>query len=77
MLWFALPAGAPSSVCFFPCLKNQETFQELSPTNNTNLAVALMKLMEAQMDGFKDPAKIKAMDQREVIAWLEVPDLYC
>ncbi|XP_078488802.1 dynein axonemal heavy chain 7 isoform X2 [Ciona intestinalis] len=45
--------------------------KELSPTNNTNLAVSLMRLMEAQMDDFKDSAKIKAMDQREVVAWIE------
>lgn len=29
--------------------------------------------MDAQMDEFKDPAKIKAMDQREVVAMIEVP----
>ncbi|CAK8675251.1 unnamed protein product [Clavelina lepadiformis] len=45
--------------------------KELSPTNNTNLAVSLMRLMEAQMDEFKDAAKIKSMDQREVVAWIE------
>ena len=46
--------------------------QELSPTTNTNLAVSLMRMMEAQMEDFKDPAAIKAMDSREVVAWIEV-----
>jgi len=44
----------------------------LSPTTNTNLAVSLMRMMEAQMEEFKDPATIKAMDPREVVAWVEV-----
>ena len=31
-----------------------------------------MRLIDAQIDEFKDPAKIKAMDQREVVAVIEV-----
>ena len=60
------------------CKNNFEVvnFQELSPTTNTNLAVSLMRLMEAQMEEFKDPAAIKAMDPREVVAWIEVRFYY-
>ena len=34
-----------------------------------------MRLMEAQMEEFKDPAAIKAMDPREVVAWIEVSEI--
>lgn len=51
------------------------TWQELSPTTDTNLVKSLMNLIDCQMDEFQDEAKIAQMEEQEVIAWLEVYDL--
>ena len=46
--------------------------KELSPTTDSNLVVALMSLIDCQIDEFKDEAKINQLEEREIITWLEV-----
>ena len=46
--------------------------QELSPTTDSNLVVALMSLIDCQLDEFQDEAKIAQLEEREIITWLEV-----
>ncbi|XP_039266483.2 dynein axonemal heavy chain 7-like isoform X2 [Styela clava] len=45
--------------------------RELSPTTNTNLAVSLMRMMQAHFDEFKDPAKLKNRDEKEQSSIIE------
>nr|XP_032821318.1 dynein heavy chain 7, axonemal isoform X2 [Petromyzon marinus] len=49
----------------------RKSTKELSPTSDTNLVCSLMNLMDCQMDDFHDETKIKAMDDRDVSAWIE------
>lgn len=46
--------------------------KELSPTSDTALVKSLMNLMDSLMDEFNDEAKIQAMEEREIITWIEV-----
>ncbi|XP_041928965.1 dynein heavy chain 7, axonemal isoform X2 [Alosa sapidissima] len=45
--------------------------KELSPTSDTNLAHSLMSLMDCLMDEFRDEAKMKSMNERDICSWLE------
>ncbi|XP_064167524.1 dynein axonemal heavy chain 7 [Anguilla rostrata] len=45
--------------------------KELSPTSDTNLVHSLMNLMDCLMDEFKDEAKVKSMNERDICSWLE------
>ncbi|XP_059164025.1 dynein axonemal heavy chain 7-like isoform X1 [Physella acuta] len=45
--------------------------KELSPTTDSNLVVALMNLIDCQLDEFHDEAKIAQLEEREIITWLE------
>ena len=47
-------------------------FQELSPTVDINLAVSLMRLMDAQMDEFEDAATITRLGEKNAMSWIEV-----
>lgn len=53
------------------------SFQELSPTTDTNLVRSLMNLMDCMMDEFADEAKVKAMADQDIFSWLEVGSLTC
>lgn len=48
------------------------SFQELSPTSDTNLIRSLMNLMDCMMDEFTDETKFKAMNDHDIFSWLEV-----
>lgn len=48
------------------------SFQELSPTSDTNLIRSLMNLMDCMMDEFADDAKVKAMNDNDIFSCLEV-----
>lgn len=52
------------------------SFQELSPTSDTNLIQSLMNLMDCMMDEFADEAKVKAMNDHDILSWLEVGSLF-
>ena len=43
----------------------------LSPVAQTNMAIACMRLMEAQFDELSDPKVVEEMDQKDVFSWLE------
>ncbi|XP_031440303.1 dynein axonemal heavy chain 7 [Clupea harengus] len=45
--------------------------KELSPTSDTNLANSLMNLMDCLMDEFRDEAKMKSMNEKDICSWLE------
>ncbi|NXI39314.1 DYH7 protein, partial [Galbula dea] len=45
--------------------------KELSPTSDTNLIRSLMNLMDCMMDEFADEAKVKAMNDGDILSWLE------
>lgn len=48
------------------------SLQEHSPTSDTNLVKSLMNLMDCMLDEFRDQAKMKSLDERDVCSWLEV-----
>uniref|UniRef100_A0A2C9JUK5 Dynein axonemal heavy chain 7 n=1 Tax=Biomphalaria glabrata TaxID=6526 RepID=A0A2C9JUK5_BIOGL len=52
-------------------LVHKSGVKELSPTTDHNLVVALMHLMDTNMDEFHSDAKIVQLDEREIIMWLE------
>lgn len=52
------------------------SFQELSPTSDTNLVRSLMNLMDCMMDEFTDEAKVKAVNDHDIFSWLEVGCLF-
>ena len=60
------------TLAFFSFKSFSSLFQELSPTVDINLVVSLMRLMEAQMDEFKDPVQLKKLKAEQVTSWLEV-----
>lgn len=48
------------------------SFQELSPTSDTNLVKSLMNLMDCMMDEFHDEAEMRHMNEKDICSWLEV-----
>lgn len=51
------------------------TFQELSPTSDTNLVRSLMNLIDCFMDNFADEVKVRERNDRETYSLLEVSPL--
>ncbi|XP_067117728.1 dynein axonemal heavy chain 7 [Osmerus mordax] len=51
--------------------------KEHSPTSDTNLVKSLMNLMDCMLDEFRDEAKIKSLDERDVCSWLEGIFVFC